>query len=206
MAHTGSDETVCMFRVRSFNVDIDQNMRTRKIEYILTTTVKDAGLQFLQLNELDGLRQKQLLSVPSVHVRLAESAADDGADQPAADSDDSSTTDDGADQPDVTSDAEPVIDEDRSRPYYLQITNNEITITSSKPPLQMCTREPPLRGSVRHDLTLRGELPSPSNSDPVAPENEYITPKKAYASEGQRPRKILTPTPKKIPFHKFIRM
>ena len=226
MAHTGSDETVCMFRVRSFNVDIDQNMRTRKrsrqherkIEYILTTTVKDAGLQFLQLNELDGLRQKQLLSVPSVHVRLAESAADDGADQPAADSDDSSTTDDGADQPDVTSDAEPVIDEDRSRPYYLQWTNNEISITSSKPPLRMrkqqppwrrpepplrmCKREPPLRGSVCHDLTPGGERPSPSSSDPEAPENEYITPKKAYPSEERRRRKILAPAPKKTPLRR----
>ena len=96
-----SDGTVCMFRVRSFNVDIDQNMRTRKrcrqhgpkIEYILTTTVQDAGLQFVDLCELDSLRQRLLLGVPSVHVRLAESAAD---------GDDSSTADDGANQPDVT--------------------------------------------------------------------------------------------------------
>ena len=101
MAHTGSDETVCMFRVRSFNVHVDQSMRTRKrsrqherkIEYILTTTVQIAGLQFVDLCELDSLRQKLLLSVPGVHVRLAESAAD---------GDDSSTADDGANQPDVT--------------------------------------------------------------------------------------------------------
>ena len=74
-----SDETVCMFRVGSFNVDIDQNMRTRKrcrqhgpkIEYILTTTVQDAGLHFVDLCELDSLRQKLLLGIPGVDVRFA---------------------------------------------------------------------------------------------------------------------------------------
>ena len=209
-----SDETVCMFRVGSFNVDIDQNMRTgkrcrqhgRKIEYILTTSVQDAGLQFVDLCELDSLRQKLLLGVPSVDVRLAE---------PTADGDSNSTTDTGACE---SSDADPVSDEDHSRPCYLQWTNNKISITSSKPPLRMrkqqppwrrpepplrmCKREPPLRGSVCHDLTPGGERPSPSSSDPEAPEHEYITPKKAYPSEERRRRKILAPAPKKTPLRR----
>ena len=84
-----SDETVCMFRVGSFNVDVDQKMRTGKVEYMITTSIQDAGLLFMDLCELDGHCQELLLSLPVVQVRLL------GPAESASDGDDGSTAEDG---------------------------------------------------------------------------------------------------------------
>ena len=60
-----SAATVCVFRIGSFNVGIDQNMlsckRTceymRKVEDIITKCVQDANLHIMNLCELGGHQQ-----------------------------------------------------------------------------------------------------------------------------------------------------
>ena len=57
-----SDGTVCMFRIGSFNLGIDQNMLTGrrkaqymlKVEEIITTCVQEAGLHIMNTCEFGG--------------------------------------------------------------------------------------------------------------------------------------------------------
>jgi len=79
-----SDRTVCVLRIGSFNVGIDQNMLKskkvrqylNKVEDIIAACVQDAGLHIMNLCELGGhLEGLSAAGILATHLKLFQDPA-----------------------------------------------------------------------------------------------------------------------------------